>query len=129
MKFGQAQPARRLEDVRFLTGQGRYVDDIAPKNALRAWFLRSDRAHADIAGLDVSAARDVPGVHLVLTADDLLTEGVDPAMRFSRVTNRDGTKGAGPRRPVLAEGRVRFVGEAIAMIVADTLEAARMRRN
>lgn len=125
MKFGQAQPARRLEDVRFLTGQGRYVDDIAPKNALRAWFLRSDRAHADIAGLDVSAARDVPGVHLVLTADDLLTEGVDPAMRFSRVTNRDGTKGAGPRRPVLAEGRVRFVGEAIAMIVADTLEAAR----
>lgn len=125
MKFGQAQPARRLEDVRFLTGQGRYVDDIAPKNALRAWFVRSDRAHADLTDLDVSAAREAPGVHLVLTAEDLAAAGVDLGMRFTRVPNRDGTKGAAPRRPVLAEGRVRFVGEAIALIVADTLEAAR----
>jgi len=125
MKFGQSQPARRIEDIRFLTGRGRYVDDIAPKNALRAWFLRSDRAHGDITLLDVSAARAAPGVHLVLTAEDLRAAGVDPAMRFSRVTNRDGSKGAAPARPVLAESRVRFVGEAVALIVADTLEAAR----
>lgn len=125
MKFGQAQPARRVEDVRFLTGAGRYVDDIAPKNALRAWFLRSDRAHADITGLDVSAARAAPGVHLVLTADDLRGAGVVTTMKGARVENRDGSRGASPSRPVLAEGRVRFVGEAVALIVADTLEAAR----
>ena len=125
MKFGQAQPARRLEDVRFLTGKGRYVDDIAPQNALRAWFLRSDRAHADITGLDVSAARAAPGVHLVLTAADLQSAGVLTAMKGARVTNRDGSRGAAPLRPVLAEGRVRFVGEAVALIVADTLEAAK----
>ena len=60
MKFGTAQPARRLEDIRFLTGQGRYVDDIAPQNALRAWFLRSDRAHADL----MAGAGSVTGVAL-----------------------------------------------------------------
>jgi carbon-monoxide dehydrogenase large subunit len=125
MKFGQAQPARRREDIRFLTGQGRYVDDIAPKGALQAWFLRSDHAHADITALDVAAARGAPGVHLVLTAEDLRAAGVDTGMRFTRVPNRDGSKGAAPARPVLAEGRVRFVGEAVAMIVADTLDAAR----
>lgn len=125
MKFGQSQPARRVEDIRFLTGQGRYVDDIAPENALRAWFLRSDRAHGVISQLDVTAARDMPGVHLVLTADDLRAAGVQTGMRFSRVTNRDGSKGAGPARPVLAEGRVRFVGEAIAMVVGETLDQAR----
>ncbi|WP_434620471.1 xanthine dehydrogenase family protein molybdopterin-binding subunit [Tabrizicola sp. M-4] len=125
MKFGQSQPAHRVEDHRFLTGQGRYVDDIAPKNALRAWFLRSDRAHADITLLDVSAARTAPGVHLVLTAQDLRAAGVDIGMRFSRVANRDGSRGAAPPRPVLADGRVRFVGEAMALIVADSIDAAR----
>ena len=125
MKFGQAQPARRREDIRFLTGQGRYVDDIAPKGALHAWFLRSDHAHGDITALDVAAARDAPGVHLVLTAEGLRAAGVETGMRFTRVTNWDGSKGAAPARPVLAEGRVRFVGEAVAMIVADTLAAAR----
>lgn len=125
MKFGQSQPARRVEDIRFLTGAGRYVDDIAPENALRAWFLRSDRAHGVITALDVSAARDLPGVHLILTADDLRAGGVQTGMRFTRVTNRDGSKGAGPARPVLAEGRVRFVGEAIAMVVAETVDQAR----
>lgn len=125
MKFGQSQPAHRIEDHRFLTGQGRYVDDIAPKDALRAWFLRSDRAHADITGLDVAAARAAPGVHLVLTAQDLRAAGVETGMRFARVPNRDGSRGAAPARPVLAEGRVRFVGEAIALIVAESLEAAR----
>ena len=125
MKFGQSQPARRVEDIRFLTGAGRYVDDIAPENALRAWFLRSDRAHGVITALDVSAARDLPGVHLILTADDLRAGGVQTGMRFSRVANRDGSKGAGPARPVLAEGRVRFVGEAIAMVVAETVDQAR----
>ncbi len=125
MKFGSAQPLRRREDLRFLTGTGGYVDDIAPKNALCAYFLRADMAHADITTLDVSAARAAPGVHLVLTAHDLASQGVTLGMDFDTVTNRDGSEGAAPERPVLARDRVRFVGEAIALIVADSVAAAR----
>ena len=124
-KFGKSQPATRLEDQRFLTGQGRYVDDIAPEGALYAYVLRSPVAHGTIADLDVSEACEVEGVHLVLTAQDLAGAGVTEGMAFNTVKNRDGSKAAAPRRPILAEGRVRFVGEAVAMVVADSLDAAR----
>jgi aerobic carbon-monoxide dehydrogenase large subunit len=119
-KFGSAQPASRREDIRFLTGKGGYVDDTAPADALYAVFLRADVAHADITDLDLDAARAMPGVHLVVCADDLRAAGVTLGMKGTRVTNRDGTKGAAPERPVLADGRIRHVGEAVAMIVADT---------
>ncbi len=124
-KFGKSQPVMRVEDVRFLTGQGRYVDDVAPADALRAYVFRSSVAHAQITTLDVSAAREAEGVHLVVTADDLLAAGIDTAMTGTLTTNRDGSKGAAPKRPVLAEGRVRFVGEAVAVVVAETLQQAR----
>jgi len=124
-KFGKSQPVTRVEDQRFLTGHGRYVDDIAPKDALVAHVVRASVAHAEITALDVEAARQAPGVHLVLTADDLARDGVTEGMAFNLVQNRDGTKGAAPRRPILAEGRVRFVGEPVALIVADSLMAAR----
>mgnify|MGYP000603667234 CR=1 FL=1 len=75
-KFGTSQPITRLEDSRFLTGKGRYVDDIAPDGALVAHVLRSTAAHGDIVALDVSAARSAPGVHLVLTAADLAAAGL-----------------------------------------------------
>ena len=67
----------------------------------------------------------MPGVHLVLTADDLLAAGVKLGMKGERIDTRDGGKGAGPERPVLAQDRVRFVGEAIAVVVADTPDQAR----
>jgi len=124
-KFGRGQPATRLEDRRFLTGNGRFVDDIAPAGALRAVFLRSPEAHARIAGSDLSQARQAEGVHLVLDATALSEAGVTDGMPAAIVNNRDGTKAAAPRRPLLAEGRVRFVGEAVALIVADTLTQAR----
>ncbi len=124
-KFGKSQPVTRVEDQRFLTGRGRYVDDIAPKHALYAYVLRSPVAHGTISDLDVSDAREVEGVHLVLTAQDLARAGVTEGMAFNTVKNRDGSKAAAPRRPILAEGRVRFVGEAVAMVVADSLDAAR----
>ncbi|HEX9857727.1 MAG TPA: xanthine dehydrogenase family protein molybdopterin-binding subunit, partial [Paracoccaceae bacterium] len=97
----------------------------APKGALHALFLRSSAAHANITRLDLSAARATPGVHLVLCADDLVAAGVTLGMKGAAVTNRDGTRGAAPERPVLARGRVRFVGEAIAMVVAETPDQAR----
>ncbi|HOZ33861.1 MAG TPA: molybdopterin-dependent oxidoreductase, partial [Tabrizicola sp.] len=125
LKFGLAQPLTRREDLRFLTGKGRYVADLVPQGALWAVFLRSDHAHGDILSLDVDAARAMPGVHLVLTADDLLADGVTLGMKGERIDARDGGKGAGPERPVLARGRVRFVGEAIAVVVADSPDAAK----
>ncbi len=123
MKFGMS--GGRMEDIRFLTGMGRYVDDIAPPGALHAVFLRSMQAHGAITRLDCAAAREMPGVHMVLTADDLRGMGVTIGMKGARLTNWDGTPGAGPERPVLADGVVRFVGEAVAMIVADTVAAAK----
>ncbi len=124
-KFGSAQPPRRREDQRFLTGAGQYVDDITPKDALFAEFFRADMAHADITRLDLTAARATPGVHLVLTASDLEGAGVILGMAGEQVRQPDGTRGAGPERPVLARGRVRHVGEAIAVIIADSIAAAR----
>ncbi len=124
-KFGKSQSVTRVEDLRFLTGAGRYVDDIAPVGALRGYVVRSSVAHGKIVELDVVGAREAPGVHLVVTLDDLEAAGVGVAMAATVVTNLDGTKGAAPERPVLARGHVRFVGEAVAFIVADTLVQAR----
>lgn len=124
-KFGISQSAARIEDVRFLTGGGRYVDDIAPEDALHGAVLRSDVAHGEITGLDTSAAAAMPGVALVLTGYDLAAAGVRMDMQATVLANRDGSRAAGPKRPLLAQGRVRFVGEPIAMVFADTLAQAR----
>ena len=124
-KFGRSQPVRRLEDARFLTGQGRYVDDTAPEGALHAYVLRSTVAHADVGGVDAEAARAMPGVACVLTAADLRAAGLDDTMSYNTVKNRDGSPAAAPERPLLARGRVRYVGEPVAMVVAETLDQAR----
>ncbi|WP_116599684.1 xanthine dehydrogenase family protein molybdopterin-binding subunit [Primorskyibacter marinus] len=124
-KFGKSQPVKRVEDVRFLTGQGRYVDDIAPEGALFAHVFRSPVAHATITTLNVDEARNADGVHAVLTVQDLLDGGLDVHIPGATQPNRDGTDGAAPERPVLARGKLRHVGEAVAMVVADTLEQAK----
>ena len=124
-KFGKSQPVKRIEDIRFLTGKGRYVDDLAPEGALRVFFLRSPMAHATITELDVSDAREADGVHLVLTLADLEAARMDVRLPGATVKNRDGSRGAKPERPLLARGRVRYVGEPIAMIVAETMEQAK----
>ncbi|MEJ6403505.1 xanthine dehydrogenase family protein molybdopterin-binding subunit [Yoonia sp. 2307UL14-13] len=124
-KFGKSQSVKRVEDVRLLTGHGRYVDDIAPTDALVAYFLRSSVAHGEIAALDIDDARQMPGVHLILTVADLEEAGVDIALAGTTVKNRDGSRGAAPLRPLLAKDRVRHVGEAVAMIVADDMAAAK----
>lgn len=124
-KFGKSQSVKRVEDHRFLTGGGRYVDDIAPDGTLRGYVLRSSVAHGDIVALDVVAARASDGVHMVLTLPDLEAAGLRVGMNATVVTNSDGTKGAAPERPILARDRVRFVGEAIAFIVAETVQQAK----
>ena len=124
-KFGTAQGVGRLEDIRLLTGRGRFVDDIAPAGALFGYFLRAQMAHADIANLDIEAARAAKGVHLVLDAAQLEAMGVILGMGGAQVRVRGGGKGAAPERPVLARGVARYAGEAVALVVAESLELAR----
>jgi carbon-monoxide dehydrogenase large subunit len=123
MKFGVSQSVLRKEDLRLLTGAGRYLDDIAPRDAAHLVFLRSPVAHARITGLDTSAALDMPGVIAVFTAADFAGKLVN-TVDFDVVQNHDGSEGAAPLRPVLAEDTVRYAGEAVAMVVAETRAAA-----
>ncbi len=114
----------RFEDARLLTGGGRYVEDVRPADALAMRVLRSPAAHGLIAELDVESARNLPGVVAILTAEDLAALGVGPMTALSPVNNADGTPMAEPRRPVLAEGAVKYVGQPIAAILAETESAA-----
>lgn len=120
-KFGTSQSVARKEDVRFLTGAGTYIDDATPEGALHAIFFRSPVAHARVRGLDVEAARAAPGVVAVYTAADLAGK-LENSIDASVVKNRDGSRGAKPRRPVFAEAVVRFAGEALAVVIAETRE-------
>ncbi len=124
-KFGSSQSVTRVEDQRFLTGAGGYVDDIAPQNAFFGFVLRSPMAHGTITTLDTADAREAPGVHMIITAADLAAQGLENKMRAHVIKNRDGTRGDTSPRTILAEGRVRFVGDAIAFIVAETLAQAK----
>jgi carbon-monoxide dehydrogenase large subunit len=124
-KFGKSQAVKRTEDVRFLTGEGRYVDDVAPANALHAYFLRAPVAHGTITELDVEDAREAEGVHAVLTCADLEAAGMKIGLFGSQIKNSDGSKAAGPLRPMLAKDKVRYVGEPVAVVVAETIGQAR----
>lgn len=118
MKFGAGQSVKRVEDVRLLTGAGQYTDDLSRPGMLYGTTLRSPYAHAEIRGIDVSGALAVPGVVAVYTQADLGDYGVIPCLvPFSgKVTTP---------RTLLADGRVRFVGDGVAFVVAESREAAR----
>ena len=114
---------RRLEDQRFLTGAGRYTADLAPRDALHAHVLRSPMAAARIAGIDVEAAREMPGVCAIYVGADLAQLG--PLACPVEMKGRDGRRYVEPFRPVLAREEVKYVGEAVALVVAETLAQAR----
>ncbi|MBF9036892.1 molybdopterin-dependent oxidoreductase [Rhodobacterales bacterium HKCCE2091] len=120
---GIGASTKRREDVRFLTGRGRYVDDIDLPGQAYVHFLRSDVAHGRIVSLDVSAAAAMPGVVAVFTGADF--EGVGGLPCGWQVTGRDGQPMAEPPHPVLAQGKVRHVGDPIAAVVAETRGQAR----
>ncbi|MSP29309.1 MAG: xanthine dehydrogenase family protein molybdopterin-binding subunit, partial [Acetobacteraceae bacterium] len=128
MPDGSGRPVRRVEDSRLLTGKGRYTADLSPSGLLHAVMLRSPYAHADITRIDVSAARGLPGVIAVYSEADLAADNLPSLPGGVEIPGRDGQPGPKHGRPALARGRVRFVGEAVAMIVAETraagLEAA-----
>ena len=125
-KFGIGDSVRRVEDPRLLTGGGRYTDDTKLAGpALRAYVLRSPHAHADIKSIDTSAARKAPGVHLIFTGEDVKKAGFGDVPCLVPLENRDGSPRGETPRPMLAQGRVRHVGDPVALVVAETLEQAK----
>src|SRR4051795_9914598 len=113
---------RRLEDRRFLTGAGRYVEDFSPSGQLHAVVLRSPHSHALIDGIDASAARAMPGVRGIFTAADLDADAIGALPCVAQVATVAPI--IVPPRPALASDRVRHVGDPVAFVVADTREQA-----
>ncbi|MBC7437500.1 MAG: xanthine dehydrogenase family protein molybdopterin-binding subunit [Bdellovibrionales bacterium] len=115
---------KRKEDYRFLTGGGNYTDDINLANQTYAVFVRSPHAHANLKGVDVSKAEAMPGVVKVFTGKDV--EGKMGGLPCGwLITSTDGQPMKEPPHPILAQGKVRYVGDHVAMVVADTLEHAK----
>ncbi len=116
--------APRKEDHRLLTGRGHFVDDLPSDQHLCGYVIRSPYPHATIESIDVEAARQSPGVHLVLTADDLLADGIGTLPCVSSFPGPNDLPIVKPPRTVLATERVRHVGEPVVFVVADTLTNA-----
>jgi len=125
MKFGIGQPMRRHEDLRLVTGRGRYTDDITLPGMAHAFVLRAPVAHAHIKRIDATAARRMPGVLFVATGEDVRANGLGDVPCMVPLVNRDGTPRRDTPRPVLALGKVRHVGQPVALVVAETFNAAR----
>ena len=124
------RPLLRLEDQRFLTGAGQYTADLDLPNQVHAMVVRSPHAHARIAGIDAEAARHAPGVLAVYTSEDLRAAGIGPLPSWTRtppfkVLNADGAEMPLAEQYPLAIERVRYVGEPVALVVAESPLAAR----
>src|SRR4051794_15461146 len=118
MSARTAQTQKRREDGRFITGAGRYTADVRPEGTVHLAFVRSPHAHARIVRIDVAAASSEPGVVSVIAAADLLAAGLRDIPGGFRVPRPDGGPAPITNRPALAMDRVRFLGEAVAAVVA-----------
>jgi aerobic carbon-monoxide dehydrogenase large subunit len=121
-EFGVGASVRRKEDFRFLTGKGTYTDDINRPGQVHAYLLRSPHAHAEIVGITKGEAEKAPGVVAIFSGADLQTGGLPCGWL---VNSKDGSPMVEPPRPLLAQGKVRHVGDPIAVVVAETREAAK----
>ncbi len=120
-QFGIGQPVRRKEDVRLLTGRGTYTDDINIDGQAYLSILRSPHAHAKILSLDVTAARQAPGVLMVLTGHDAAADGIGLFPTMVEINPMAGTQPLfAPPRTILQTERVRFVGDPVVAIIAET---------
>ena len=124
-RFGSGQAVRRLEDDALLTGAGQFTDDVTLQEQTHLFFVRSPYPHARIVSIDAAAARAMPGVLQVVTGADLVAADVKPIPGSIGFTRADGSPSAAPPRRALAHERVRFVGEAVAAVVALSLQQAR----
>lgn len=124
MSEGIGQSVPRKEDGRFITGKGRYTDDIKQVGQSHAYFVRSPHAHADVVSIDVEEALSAPGVIAVLTGADVTADGLGGLPCGWMIHSKDGSEMKQPHHPVLADKRVHYLGEPVAMVIADTaLEA------
>src|SRR5262245_50179943 len=119
------QSVKRKEDVRFLTGAGQFTDDVAVPGQVCAFFLRSPHAHAKIRSIDTAKARSAPGVVGVYTGEDLAAAKVGGLGCGWLITDVNGQPMKEPPHPPLAQGKVRYVGDHVAVVIAETLHQAR----
>ena len=124
-KYGVGQPVRRKEDDTLVRGKGKYTDDFSLPGQAFAWMVRSSHAHGMIKGIDASAAKGMPGVLGVWTAADLASANYKPFVCGLPLKNRDGSPLLQTNRMPLATDKVRFVGDPVAFVVAETVAAAR----
>jgi carbon-monoxide dehydrogenase large subunit len=125
MKFGIGQPVRRFEDARLVTGRGRYQDDVTLPRQAYVVFLRSPHAHARIRSVDTQAAIAAPGVLAVYTGADYAADGLGMPKAVMPRKKADGSPMFAPQRPALVVDRVRYVGDPLAMVIAETLMQAK----
>ncbi len=122
---GIGAPVRRREDARFLTGRGSYTDDINRPNQTFAYMLRSPHAHADIISIDTADALVSPGVRHVFTGADMAADGVNSLPCGWLIHNKDGTPMKEPPHYPIARDRARYVGDIVAVVVAESREQAK----
>ena len=125
MKYGVGQPVMRFEDARLLRGEGHFQDDLTLPRQAYAVFLRSPHAHARIAALDTRAAAAAPGVVAVYTGRDYAADGLAMPKAAMPRKKADGSPMFAPQRPALVIDRVRYVGDPVAMVIAETLPQAK----
>ena len=116
---------RRKEDYRFITGQGNYTDDISRANQTYAFIVRSYVAHANIKTINARAAAGSSGVVAVFTGEDMAADDIGSLPCGWAVNNKDGTPMAEPPHPPLALGKVRYVGDPVAVVIAESYAAAK----
>jgi carbon-monoxide dehydrogenase large subunit len=124
-KFGVGQPVRRKEDDTLVRGKGKYTDDFSLPGQAYAWIVRSSHAHGVIRGIDTQAAKAMPGVLGVWTGTDLVAAGYGPYTCGLPLKSRDGTPLLQTNRTALMTDKVRYVGDPVAFVVAETLAQAR----
>jgi carbon-monoxide dehydrogenase large subunit len=122
---GIGASVRRKEDLRFLSGRGQYTDDINRPGQTHAYMLRSPHAHAAIRSIDLAQARAMPGVLAIFTGADLAAENIGGIPCGWQIHNKDGSPMAEPMHPALAIGKVRHVGDQVAVVIAETRAQAR----
>src|SRR3974377_1940706 len=116
---------KRKEDIRFITGKGHYVDDINRPGQAYAYFLRSPHAHATIDKIDASSAPKAPRVVAIFNGDDIAADKVGGLICGVMIHSKDGSPMKAGAHPALAQGKVRYVGDHVAIVVAETPPQAR----
>ena len=124
MKFAVGQPVTRIEDTRLIKGEGKFTDDLKLPNMANGVFLRSPYAHANILSIDIDGALKMSGVIDIFTGDRLKQEGLGHMSVIDFLENKDGTPMNASKRPILAIGKVRHVGDPVVFIVAETINQA-----